>query len=114
LKNISLQTTNIPDDDHAVIARIQTKDIVYFAEAGRNSTFCTPSDVYKLKNTSLRSIKSMLPGYFVQCHKSLIVNKYYIEAVQKGLFGWEIKLKGFDLILPSGEKYKENVTCLQA
>ncbi|MEQ8202047.1 MAG: LytTR family DNA-binding domain-containing protein, partial [Syntrophomonadaceae bacterium] len=85
-------------------------DILYFEVCGNNSTLYTYTEEYPLKKMSLRKIKMMLPGYFVQCHKSFLVNRNYIEAMQKSPYGWEIKLKGYDHTLPSGDKYKNNVT----
>ena len=53
-----------------------------------------------------------MPDYFVQCHKSFIVNRNYIEAIYKGQFGWEIKLKNYPRSVPNGDKYKDNLTAL--
>ncbi len=116
------RVTSISDEDRAVVTfryrdqylRIPAKDILYFEVTGNNSTLYTYSEEYELKKMSLKKIKMMLPGYFVQCHKSFIVNRNYISAIQKGIFGWEIRLKDFERSIPSGEKYKNNVTGFEA
>ncbi len=110
--------TSVSEDDRVVVTfkyrdhylRIPARDILYFEVCGNNSTLYTYTDEYPLKKMSLRKIKLMLPSYFVQCHKSFIVNRNYIEAILKGSYGWEIKLKDYDQTLPSGDKYKSNVT----
>lgn len=89
--------------------RVLAKDILYIEVIGNNSTLYTYSHVYCLRKMSLRRLKMILPDYFVQCHKSFLVNRNQVEAVQKGTFGWEIKLKNFSRSVPSGDKYKENV-----
>lgn len=116
------RVTSVTDEDRAVVTfkyrdqylRIPARDILYFEVAGNNSTLYTYSEQYELKKTSLKKIKMMLPGYFVQCHKSFVVNRNYISAIQKERFGWEIRLKDFARSIPSGDKYKENVTGFQA
>lgn len=112
------KTTSVSEDDRVVVSfkyrdhylRIPARDILYFEVCGNNSTLYTYTDEYPLKKMSLRKIKLMLPSYFVQCHKSFIVNRNYIEAIQKGIYGWEIRLKDYEQTLPSGDKYKSNVT----
>lgn len=89
--------------------RILTKDILYVGVIGNNSTIYTYTDIYSLKKISLRKLKFMLPDNFVQCHKSYIVNRDYIEAIQKCMYGWEIRLKNYSQPVPNGEKYKDNI-----
>jgi two-component system response regulator LytT len=90
--------------------RVLTKDILYIEVIGNNSTLYTYSQIFSLRKMSLKKLKLMLPRYFVQCHKSFIVNRNYIEKINKGPFGWEIRLKDYAGTLPNGEKYKDNVT----
>jgi len=114
--------TDVSEDDRVVVTfkhrdhylRIPARDILYFEVCGNNSTLYTYNEEYCLKKMSLRKIKLMLPSYFVQCHKSFIVNRNYIEAINKGPYGWEIKLKDYDRTVPSGDKYKGNVTWNEA
>lgn len=114
--------TSVSEDDRVVVTfkyrdhylRIPAQDILYFEVCGNNSTLYTYGEEYSLKKMSLRKIKLMLPGYFVQCHKSFVVNRNYIEAIMKGPYGWEVKIKGYQRTLPSGDKYKSNVTEFQA
>ena len=114
--------TSVSEDDRVVVTfkyrdhylRIPPRDILYFEVCGNNSTLYTYNEEYPLKKMSLRKIKMMLPRYFVQCHKSFVVNRNYIEAIMKGPYGWEIKLKNYDRTLPSGDKYKGNVTEFKA
>jgi len=91
------------------IYRILTSDILYIEVVGNNSTIYTYSRIYCLRKMSLKKLQLMLPDYFVQCHKSFIVNRNYIEAIQKGPYGWEINLKNYERTVPSGDKYKGNV-----
>ncbi|NLN87038.1 MAG: response regulator transcription factor [Syntrophomonadaceae bacterium] len=110
--------TDVSEDDRVVVTfkhrdsylRIPARDILYFEVFGNNSTLYTYTEEYLLKKMSLRRIKLMLPKYFVQCHKSFIVNRNYIESIQKGPYGWEIRLKDYDRAVPSGDKYKGNIT----
>lgn len=92
--------------------RVLARDILYIEVIGNNSTLYTYSHVYCLRKMSLRKLKLILPDYFVQCHKSFIVNRNQVEAVKKGQYGWEIKLKNYSRSLPSGDKYKENIISL--
>lgn len=89
--------------------RVLAKDILYIEVIGNNSTMYTYSNIYSLKKMSLQKLKLVLPDYFVRCHKSFIVNRNYIEAIQKSPYGWEIRLKNYDTPLPNGEKYKDNL-----
>jgi DNA-binding LytR/AlgR family response regulator len=89
--------------------RILTKDILYIEVIGNNSTLYTYSQIFCLRKMSLKKLKLMLPDYFVQCHKSFIVNRNYIEAIQKGPYGWQIMLKDYSRSIPSGDKYKDEV-----
>lgn len=43
-------------------------------------------------------------GPFVQCHKSYIVNRDYIDRIDKA--GRKIYLKGFTEVVPVGNKYQ--------
>lgn len=91
------------------VYRLDANDILYIEVVGNNSTIYTYSKIYCLRKMSLKRLKLMLPDYFVQCHKSFIVNSKYIEAMQKGPYGWEINLKNYHRPVPSGDKYKGNV-----
>jgi len=111
------RTTAVSDQDREFVTfrqrdqyiRILTKDILYIEVIGNNSTLYTYSQIFCLRKMSLKKLKLMLPDYFVQCHKSFIVNRNYIEAIQKGPYGWQIMLKDYSRSIPSGDKYKDEV-----
>jgi two-component system LytT family response regulator len=112
------KTTTVTDEERQFVVfkqrdryiRLLTKDILYIEVIGNNSTLYTYSKVYCLKRMSLKKLQLMLPNYFVQCHKSFIVNRNYIELIQRGPYGWEIKLKNYSRSVPNGDKYKDNIT----
>ncbi len=90
--------------------KIMTRDILYIEVVGNNSALYTYTQSFCLRKMSLKKLKLMLPNYFVQCHKSFIVNRNYIESINKGPYGWEIRLKDYGHPIPNGDKYKDNVS----
>ncbi len=89
--------------------RVLTKDLLFIEVLGNNSTLYTYSQVFLLRKMSLKKLKLILSDFFVQCHKSYLVNSNYIESFQKSSFGWEINLKNYTTRLPIGEKYMDSM-----
>src|SRR5690606_35877945 len=101
------KTTSVSEDDRVVVSfkyrdhylRIPARAVRDVEVCGNSSTLDPYTDEDQLKKRSLREIEVMLPSYFVQCHESFIVNRNYIEAINKGPYGWEIRLKDYEQTL---------------
>lgn len=93
-----------------LITKVPARDILYIEVSGNNTTLHTRARSFYVSKMSLRRLKPHLPRYFVQCHKSYLVNRNYIESLEKGRFGWEIRLKDCQTLVPNGKKYQEEIS----
>jgi DNA-binding LytR/AlgR family response regulator len=62
----------------------------------------------KLIRNTLRNIEDMLGYYpeFIRCHRTCIVNKNYIEKLNRNYTGQKIILKGYDAEIPVSRQYQ--------
>lgn len=85
-------------------------DIVYIEAFGKKLVIHTDNRLSGRKEDTVSgyTLAGMLAllegGPFVQCHKSYIVNKDYIDRIDKA--GRKIYLKGFTEVVPVGNKYQ--------
>ena len=85
-------------------------DIVYIESFGKKMVIHTKTNALGIKEDTISgyTLKRILDliddSNFIQCHKSFIVNKFYIEKIDK--VNQNIKLKGFKVTIPIGNKYK--------
>ena len=81
------------------VQRIPYKDILYFSSSNQYIEIHTCSDTYR-SNEPLKGVLCHLPLYFVQCHRSIIVNLDYVEKIVKR----DLYLSG-GVVLPVSKKY---------
>ena len=104
------QARTIQVEQKQFILEYTVPDIAYVESFGKRLAVHTRSRISDIK-------EDMISGYtlagmlallddpeFVQCHKSYIVNKRYIEKIDKP--GRQIFLKGFAESIPVGNKYQ--------
>lgn len=68
--------------DHNKYCKIPYADIMYFSSANQYINIHTQEKIYK-SNESLKGLLHHLPFYFVQCHRTTIVNLDFIEKIIK-------------------------------
>lgn len=87
-------------------------DILYIESFGKKMVFHLLTESNKIRQEIIAgySLKAMMEllqdGPFVQCHKSFILNKNYIEVIQKAEN--LVKLRYCTSLLPIGNKYREH------
>jgi len=57
-------------------------DIYYISMFSHIASIQTEKDVYELRKTA-QELSDMLPGYFVRCHRSYIVNLFKVKCMYK-------------------------------
>lgn len=80
------------------------EDILYFASAGHSIAIYMLDGTEHTARMSLKSITNDLPGQFVRCHKSFIVNIRHIRRIK----GLELQMKN-DCIVDTSRKFKHAV-----
>ena len=92
------------------ILEYAAEDIVYIEAFGKKLVIHTDNRLSGRKEDTVSgyTLAGMLAllegGPFVQCHKSYIVNRDYIDRIDKA--GRKIYLKGFTEVVPVGNKYQ--------
>lgn len=90
-----------------IVNRIKTEifinEIQYIESYGRKLNFVTENKTYETY-MGVQDILNILPDYFVQCHKSYIINLNFIKCIEKN----SIKLEN-DLTIDIGKKFKEDL-----
>lgn len=87
------------------INSIPYSDIIYFEKKINNLIIVLEKEHIEIRNTLKNVEKAIDMEYFIRCHRSIIINK---KRVIK-LIGNNITLKGCDVKIPIGGKYKNNV-----
>ena len=67
----------------------------------------TTKDCIELTRTTMKSMMSKLPEYFIRCHKSFVINKNRIEYVDKARK--TIRMDGANEMIPIGRKYYDDI-----
>lgn len=63
-------------------ARLLYRDIVYFSSSNQYVEIYTRENKIKIRD-SLKHISENLPSHFVQCHRTIIINIFYISKIEK-------------------------------
>ena len=87
---------------NGLIQAIPIREICYLESKGHHVMIHTNEKTVELYGR-LEHVKEKLPKYFLQCHKSYVVNMNYIMFIDKS----EILLKGETRVNISREKYNE-------
>lgn len=85
------------------IRKIPYDQILYFQSALHYTDAITEKKKFHFKS-SFKQLKKLLPSQFVQCHRTLIVNIWKIECINKK----DILLSNEE-VLPIGDSYLEEV-----
>jgi len=95
-------STTIMIKSGAKIFRVETKKILYLEKDGNYMTYHLDKQKILARETIAESLE-VLPTYFVQIHKSFIVNTRVINYFNKD----EISIN--DILIPIGHFYKGNL-----
>lgn len=85
------------------VVQIPYRDIQYIESSGHHIDIVT-TDRTLSQTISFKSVVRQLPGHFIQCHRTLIVNLYHVQKLD----GKELSLKG-GAVLPVSNTYLEPV-----
>lgn len=88
-----------------VYFKVKYEDI-YFAETRRHQfVFHTKNGKYFLRSNSIKDMLKLLPDYFIQCHKSYIINTLHVFKYNRTRF--EITIDNLENnAIPVGRAYK--------
>lgn len=95
------------------ILEYNIQDIAYIESFGKKLVIHTNSHLFGIKQdiisgyTLSRFTNLLSNSNFIQCHKSYVLNKIYIEKIDKS--NRKIFLKGFTNPIPIGNKYQTNL-----
>ena len=84
---------------------IVIKEIIYIESCGHDLLVHTTDNEYLSKSESLKKILSMLPGHFIQCHKSYIINTH--KSILYNAMDNSISINGVNERIPVGRKYRD-------
>lgn len=86
-----------------IIVKINYPDIYYIESHTRYMYFHTTQGVIKSRQYRLKELAALLPDFFIQCHKSYIINSNDLESViPKSHF---LQLKNVPEKIPYSESY---------
>ncbi len=81
--HIPLKQTISLKDEYGISAYIHLEDIIY-VEANRHKlTITLPATTFICTGHSLDTLASLCGGALIRCHKSFLVNKYYVTYIDK-------------------------------
>lgn len=66
--------------DRSSLLQIRYGEILYIQKQGHNISFHTQKNIYYERSTLNKIIKA-LPPYFLQCHKSCIINITHVQSI---------------------------------
>lgn len=86
-------------------------DQIYFIEVNLRTCFVhTKSGVYKVRKTSLKTIKEKLPeDTLLQSHRAFLVNMKYAEKLYHYKDTWALKFKDYDQTALIGRTFKTRI-----
>lgn len=106
-KHLNPQSKKLKITQKLFVFEYELKDIVYIESFGKKLEIHLNKGNEVISGYSLKSILELIDdSHFIQCHKSYIVNKNYIEKIDK--VNKIIHLSTFDNI-PVGKKFECNV-----
>lgn len=85
-----LEWLHVSVGQHVRLAHVE--DVMYF-ESDTKYTRVVTGEVDGLIRTSLKELSAQLPAAFVQVHRSAIVNRHFIKAIQKVDDNLELEMK---------------------
>lgn len=83
---------------------VKQKEIVFIESLNRKLYVNLQDKTIEFTMTSLKELKKDLSPIFIQCHRSFIVNRYYIEYYNS--LDDYLKLQHYDKLIPVGRKYR--------
>ena len=86
-----------------IYAKLNFAEIYYIESHARYMYFHTTQGIIKSRQYRLKELTTLLPSFFIQCHKSYIINSKYIDFVSPGQHF--IQLKTIDEQIPYGDRY---------
>lgn len=67
-----------------IYAKLNFAEIYYIESHARYMYFHTTQGIIKSRQYRLKELTTLLPSFFIQCHKSYIINSKYIDFVSPG------------------------------
>ncbi len=108
IRSIIRESTNVFISLQGKMHCLDICDIAYIEHSNRAVLFYTLKGVICIPYISLAGIYQLLGSdYFFQCHKSYLVNRLYVERVDRTANS--IDLKNEMGTVPLGRKYKKEV-----
>lgn len=86
-----------------IYMKLDVDEIYYIQSFGRNMHFMTKRGEITSRQYTMKSLASMLPGYFKRCHKSFLINKKYIQSENPR--DKTLRLKDIDEDIPYGKDF---------
>lgn len=97
-------------EQKGVCLKLYINEIIYIEVCLRTSIIHTKNEIYELNNMSLKKIKELTNNFdFIQVHRSYIVNKDLIKAIDKTTSPWSIILNKHENKIPVGNKFKSTI-----
>lgn len=91
-----------------IMIKLPFNEIVCFEVRQRSCTIKTINDNFTIPRLTIKDIIASVSNNFIQCHRSLIVNKIHIQSVYVENRVWQAKLSTGEHI-PVGKKFLENI-----
>ncbi len=90
------------------VRQLKMEDIIYIEHFNRGVFFHTPEDTVSIPYISMARVRESLDDdRFLQCHRSFLVNRSYIERIDRA--GNGVVLKNHMGRIALGRKYKDSV-----
>lgn len=89
--------------DRAFLTQLSYNEIIYIKKQNHNILLHTKNKDY-LERTTLSSIKQKVPSFFIQCHKSCILNIQHVRSIK----GTEVFLSDSTCII-TGRNYLADI-----
>ena len=86
-----------------IYAKLNFAEIYYIESHARYMYFHTTQGIIKSRQYRLKELTTLLPSFFIQCHKSYIINSKYIDFVSPGQHFIQLKTIGEQI--PYGNRY---------
>ncbi|OHW62377.1 transcriptional regulatory protein YehT [Andreesenia angusta] len=86
---------------------IKQKEIIYIEARLKDLEIVTVKERLNVKDYSLKKLFEELNGDFLQCHRSYVLNKSYLEHIDH--IKNEIKLRELEQAIPIGRTYKKRL-----
>lgn len=108
-KPVNRDLVNFSDANGKIKFSVQNKDLLLLESTDNYITIYYKSEnkiQRKLIRTSLKSIEEYLHGYsIIRCHRTYMINISKIESLQKENKQIQLKVEGYDNLIPVSRKY---------